>query len=140
MDLGTHQENVLVLTRPDPRIGDGQSVDEPTALIADVDGGNFAEVELALQEDAVAGLEVIGCAGAVDDAVDVGRREPRFVERLLGRFTRERDARVTLVYPVARLDAAALHDPLIGRVHDLREIVVTNDDLAKIMDTTDEWI
>ena len=127
MHLCAHQEDVLVLTRADPRIGDGQSVDEPTALIAHVDGGNVAQAELALQEDAVTGLEVIGRAGAVDDAVDVGRREPRLVERLFRCLARERDTGVALVHPVARFDAAPLHDPLVGRVHDLREIGVGDD-------------
>src|SRR5258708_5059972 len=121
MHLGAHQENVLVLTRADPRIGDGQSVDEPTALIAHVHRGNVAEAELALQEDAVSGVEGMGGAGAVDDAVVVCGREPRLVERLFRRLARERDTGVALVYPVTGLDAAALYDPLVGGIHNLRE-------------------
>src|SRR5258708_39672047 len=104
MHLGAHQENVLVLTRADPRIGDGQSVDESTALIAHVHRGNVAEAELALQEDAVSGLEVIGRAGAVDDAVDVRRREPRLVERLFRRLARKRTTGLALFYPVPGLE------------------------------------
>src|SRR6266536_2035433 len=127
MHFGTDEQDVLVLARADPRVGDRQTIDEAAALIAHVDGRNVGEAELALQKDAVAGLKVVGGAGAVDDAVDVLRREARFGERLLRRLPRERDARIALVDPVARLDAAALHDPLVGRVHDLREVVVRND-------------
>ncbi len=83
MHFGADQQDVLVLARPDPGIGDGQSIDETTALIAHVDGGNVGEAELTLQEDPVAGLEVIGGTRAVDDAIKIARREPRFVERFL---------------------------------------------------------
>src|SRR5206468_9983839 len=61
----------------------------PISLIVHIDGGYVGKAELALQEDAVAGLEVIGCAGAVDDAVDVTRGEPSFGERFFGRLRSE---------------------------------------------------
>ena len=127
MDFGADEQDVLVLAGADPRVGDRQPINEPAALIAHVDGRNVGEAELALQKDAVAGLKVVGGAGAVDDAIEVLRREARLGERLLRRLPRERDARIARVHPVARLDAAALHDPLVGRVHDLREIVVGDD-------------
>src|SRR5580765_6765161 len=124
MHFRSDEQNFLVLTGADPGVRDREAVDKSAALIAYVDGGNVGEAELALQKDAVAGLEVIRRAGAVDDAVDVLRFEAGFVERLFRCDAREADAGVPAIDPVARLDAATLDDPLIRRVHDLREIVV----------------
>src|ERR1051326_3248092 len=99
----------------DPRVGDREPVDESAALIAHVHGGDVGEAELALQEDAIAGLEMVGRAGAVHDAVDVLRREAGLGDRFLRGLARESHARVARLHPVARLDAAALHDPFVRR-------------------------
>src|SRR5207253_10878821 len=61
--LRAHEQHAPVLAHPDPRVGHGQPVHESRALVADIDGGNVADPELTLKEDAVAGLEVVGGAG-----------------------------------------------------------------------------
>src|SRR5207244_3335364 len=92
MHLRTHEQHAPVLTRPDPRVGHGQPVHESRALVADIDGGNVADPELTLEEDAVAGLEVVGGAGRVDDAVQVRGLHAGLRERLEGRPSCQRDA------------------------------------------------
>src|SRR6266850_4188392 len=61
--IRTGQYKNILLVGGAPRVGDREPVDETAALIADVDGGNIDEAQLALQKDAVAGLEMIGRAG-----------------------------------------------------------------------------
>ena len=70
---------------------------------------------------------MIGRAGAIDDAIQILRRESGFLERLARRFARECDAGIAAIHPVARLDPAALLNPFVGRIHHRREIVVRHD-------------
>src|SRR5205809_369681 len=76
---------------------------------------------------AVAGLEMVGSAGTVDDAVEVAGLQAGLGQGLAGGLPRQRDAGLAVRHPVARLDAAALHDPLVGRVHEPRQVVVGDD-------------
>src|SRR5207244_9090953 len=118
-----------ILAGADPRVGDREAVHEARALIADVERGDVAQPQVALQEDPVARLEVIGGAGAVDDAVQVRGLQPGPRQRLAGRLPRERHAGLSVRDPVARLDPRALADPLVRRVHEARELVVRDDAL-----------
>jgi len=127
MHLSANQEDAFVLPGANPGVRNRQAIDEAAALIADIDRGDVGDPELALEEDAVAGLKMIGRAGAVDDAVEVFRFETGFVERFARRLAREPHAGVTTVDPVPRLDAAPLHDPFVRRVHHLREVVIGDD-------------
>src|SRR5207248_1622197 len=94
--------------------------------------------ERALEEHAVAGLEVVGRAGAVHDAVELGGLHARLRERLARGLGGETRAGLAVGNPVARLDAAALHYPFVGGVHQLREIVVAHDALRDVERRGDE--
>src|SRR5207247_391973 len=96
------------------------------------------EAELALEEHTGAGFEVMGGAGAVRDAVEVGGAHAGLRERLARRGRRETRAGLAVRDPVAGLDAAALHDPFVRRVHQLREIVVGDDALRDVERRGDE--
>src|SRR5207248_3743179 len=113
MHLRAYQQDATVLAGADPRVGDGQAIDEPRALVAHVDGGDVGEAERALEEHAVAGLEVVGRAGAVHDAVELGGLHARLRERLARGLGGETRAGLAVGNPVARLDAAALHYPFV---------------------------
>ena len=124
MHLGADEEHRPVLPGADPRVGDRQPIEEPAALVADVHGGDVAQAELALQEDAVAGFEVVGSAGAVDDAVEVGGLEAGFGEGFERRGLRQPDAGLAGTDPVAGLDPRPLQDPLVRRLHHAGEVLV----------------
>src|SRR6266568_1508522 len=80
--LGADQQHATVLARADPGVGDREAIDEARALVTHVDGRDVGEAELALEEHAVAGLEVVGGAGAIHDAIEVGGLERSPGERL----------------------------------------------------------
>ena len=73
VDFGADEQDVLVLAGADPGVRDRESIDETAALIPDVHRRNVREAQLALQKDAIARLEMVWRAGAIDDAVDVAR-------------------------------------------------------------------
>src|SRR5207245_10473249 len=100
--------------------------------------GDVPDPELALQEHAVAGLEVVGGTGAVHDAVQVRRLHARLGERLEGRPPRQRGTGLAVRHPVSRLDPRSLGDPLVGGVHDLCEVVVGHDALGNVEPGGDE--
>ena len=127
LDLGADDEDVAELARPDPGVRDRERVDEPAALGADVDRGDGADAEPALQEDAVAGREVVGGRGGVDDGVEVAGAEARHLERPFGGAEREVGAGLALAHPVPLLDAGAGADPFVAGVHDLRQVVIRDD-------------
>src|SRR2546426_9740703 len=56
--LGADQEDAAVGAGADPGVGHGETVQEAAALVPHVDRGDVADAQLALQEDAVAGLEI----------------------------------------------------------------------------------
>src|SRR3989441_10088416 len=122
--LGADQEDAPVGTGADPGVGHGEAVQEAATLVAHVDRRDVADAQLALEEDAVAGLEMVGGAGAVDDAVEIAGLEAGLGQGLAGRLARQRDAGLAVRHPVARLDAAALRDPLVRRVHEPGQVVV----------------
>src|SRR3989449_1018425 len=122
--LGADQEDAAVGAGADPGVGHGETVQEAAALVPHVDRGDVADAQLALQEYAVAGLEMVGGAGAVDDAVEIAGLEAGLGQGLAGGLARQRDAGLAVRHPVARLDAAALRDPLIRRVHEPGQVVM----------------
>src|SRR3989441_2022044 len=122
--LGADQEDAAVGAGADPGVGHGETVQEAAALVPHVDRGDVADAQLALQEYAVAGLEMVGGAGAVDDAVEIAGLEASLGQGLAGGLARQRDAGLAVRHPVARLDAAALRDPLIRRVHEPGQVVI----------------
>ena len=74
VDLGADHEHPLRRAAADELIGDGGGVDEPAALLADIDGGHpHRDVELRLEEAGGAGKEVIRAQGRQEDHVEVGR-------------------------------------------------------------------
>src|SRR5205814_4086815 len=111
--LGAHQQDTAVLAGTDPRVGHRETINEARALVAHVDGGDVGEAELALEEHAVAGLEVVGRAGAIHDAVQLAGPHARLRERLARGLGRETRASLAFRDRVAGLDAAALHDPFV---------------------------
>src|SRR3989449_995969 len=125
--LGADQEDAPVGTGADPGVGHGEAVQEAAALVAHVDRRDVADAQLALEEDAVAGLEMVGGAGTVDDAVEVVGLQAGLGQGLAGGLARQGDAGLAVRHPVARLDAAALRDPLVRRVHEPRQVVVGDD-------------
>src|SRR6266566_2712823 len=120
--LRPHEQDAAILPRADPRVGYGEAVQEAAALVAHVDRGDAREAELALQKHAVAGLEMVRRAGAIHDAVQVARLEPRFAERAAGRLAGEPGTGLPFAHPVAGANAAPLPDPLVRGVHELRQI------------------
>src|SRR5256712_13719169 len=121
---GTDPEDAPGGTRADPSVGHGEGGQEAAALVAHVDRRDVADAQLALKEDAVAGLEMVGGAGTVDDAVEVAGLQAGLGQGLAGGLARQRDAGLAVRHPVARLDAAALRDPLVRRVHEPGQVVI----------------
>src|SRR5207249_7982936 len=124
MHFRADEQDAAVLPHADPCVRHGEAVQEAAALIADVDRRDAREAELALQEYAVAGLEVIGRAGAVHDAVEIARLEAGLGERPAGGLAREARSGLAVAHPVAGADAAALRDPLVRGVHHLGQVLV----------------
>src|SRR3989454_443220 len=81
---------------------------------------------------------MVGSAGTVDDAVEVAGLQAGLGQGLAGGLPRQRDAGLAVRHPVARLDAAALHDPLVGRVHEPRQVVVGDDPGGDVKAGSDE--
>src|SRR2546427_5223692 len=102
----------------------GKAVEKAAALVAHVERGDTGHAQLALEEDAVAGLEMVGGAGTIDDAVQVAGLEARSRERATRRFAGQARASVAVRHPVAGADARALRDPFVRGVHQLRQVVV----------------
>src|SRR5207253_28692 len=86
------------------RVRDLQAVEEPGALLPDVERGDRAEPELVLEQSAAAREVVVRRHGGEDDVVDLFLRNARVLEGCLGRA----DAEVARGGP--RLDVVALLD------------------------------
>jgi hypothetical protein len=140
MDLGAHQQHRARLARLEQRVGDLKSVDEPGALLPDVERGDVRHAHLVLEDSATPGEVMVGRHRGEDDVVDLVLGDAGVLERLLRRAHAQVAGRGALLDVVARLHAAALADPGVGRIHDLGELVVgdqvfagdeaTSDDLA----------
>ena len=115
---------------PDERIGDRERVDEPAALVADVDRGYRAHAEEALQKHATAGREMVGSGRGKHDSVDRGRLEPRRLERPEGRRQGQLGIGLALPDPATLLDPGAGPDPFVAGIHELGEVVVGHDALG----------
>ena len=77
LDLGGAEEDLLVCPGPDVLVGDREGVDEPAALVADVQGADrLVQAELGLDQDADAREIVVGREGRGDDEVDVVLVDP----------------------------------------------------------------
>ncbi len=86
-----------------------------------------AEAEPVLQQHPVAGCEVIrrgrGQHNGIDRVIAEAGRRQGDPAGALGKV----DAGLTLAYPMPLADAGALRDPLIGGIHDHREVVIGDD-------------
>ena len=124
VDLRPHEEHGLGQAGADVGVGELQAVEEAAALLADVEAGHVAQAELRLQQGAAAGEEVVGGHGGEDHEVHLVLRHPRVLEGLAGGGDAEVGGGRPLVHEVAGLDAAALPDPGVARVHEPRQHVV----------------
>jgi hypothetical protein len=125
--LRADQQNVLVGSGPDVGVRDGYTVNEASALLADIETGNLGNAECALDEYASARKIEVGRQGRVDDEIDVARREAGALDRFLARRGRQRGSGLALGDPAALLDAGALDDPLVRGLHPRRKLVVGDD-------------
>jgi hypothetical protein len=139
VNLRADQQDALVLAHADPRVGNGQAVEEAGALVAHVQRRHAGYAELALEVDAAAGEEVVGAERRVDDAVDVAGLHVRALESDARGFHRQVGARLLAgLDPVPLLDAGPLADPLVGRVPVLRQFVVGDDPIRDVVAEADE--
>ena len=127
MALGAHEQNPAGRAGADERVADVQAREETGALHAEVEGVRRLEPE-PLREEAPAAREVVVRGHRrEDDQVDVLRAQPGVVEGPAGGLLRE-DGRGLPAPGEAPLgDPGPLADPLVARVHELREAVVRDD-------------
>ena len=122
--LGPHEEHGPGEAGADVGVRELEAVEEAAALLADVEAGDGPEAELRLEKAAAPGEEVVGGHGGEDHEVDFLGPHLRVLERLLGRRHPEVGGGGTGAHVVAGLDAAALADPGVARVHEPRHHVV----------------
>src|SRR6266850_729244 len=112
------------------RVRDLKAVDEPGALLPDVERGDVRHAHLVLEDGAAPGEVMVGRHRGEDDVVDLVLGDAGVLERLLRRAHTQVAGRGALLDVVACLHAAALADPGVGRIHDLGELVVGDEVLA----------
>ncbi len=127
VDVGADDEEALELARLQQGIGKIERVEESRALLANIKGGNIPKPHPRLQQRTVAGEEVVRCHRREDQAVDIGGRHPRRYHRLLGCHHPQFGGPLPRIGIVPLLDAAPGADPLVRRIHDLRQHVVLHD-------------
>ena len=120
--VGADHERVLGAARRDDRVADRQRVRKGGTRRRQIETPRLVRANLRLHQARGARKQHVGRDRADDDHVDVVRRQPGLLDRLLRRFGREiarRDARID---DVALLDAGALQDPFVGGLDHLLEI------------------
>ena len=124
MNLRADHQHPLVFSGLDELVRDGKRINKSRALRAHVDGGDVAAAKLVLHEHARAGEAIVGAECGEHDQVQVLGPEVRAGQRL----ARGLGAQIARAHPVRHvmplLDARALHDPLVRRVHQLGQLVI----------------
>jgi hypothetical protein len=121
-----------VRARGEELVGHGHRVDEARAHRLHVEGGALVDAEAEL-DLAGAGREgEVGRRGGADHEVDVGRGEPRMIERRARGADAEHRGVSCLGRDVALLDAGTLHDPLVRRVDHLGQGRIGEDALGQL--------
>ena len=122
--FGADHEGALVRARLQELVGRRDRVDEAGADRLQVEGGAVGHAETGLDHGGGRREGVVRRRGGADDEVDVGGRQPGIGEGRLGRLDAEDRRGLVVVRDVARLDAGALHDPLVRGLDQLFEILV----------------
>lgn len=125
--LRADEEHAPIRPGSDEGVGDVQPGEEPGALHANVESVRRIEPEPFRQEPAVAGEVVVGSHGREDNEVEFGRFETRAGQRALCGFVAQVGRRRSLSGVAPLLDACALPDPLVARVHQARDALVGDD-------------
>src|SRR5207237_1996214 len=99
--------------------------------LADVERRYVPDAQLVLEDSTAAGEVMVRRHGGEDDVVQLFLRDAGVRERILRRAETQIARRRSLLDVVARLDPAALADPGIGGVHDLGELLVGAELLAR---------
>ncbi len=124
MDLGSHHEDAPVDARANETVGHAQRVEKAAALAANIHGRDPRETEPIVQERRGARKIMIGREGREDDHLDVVVGESRRADRLLGSNGGHVTSALSVGRPVTGADPRALLDPLVGRVHAARQLVI----------------
>src|SRR4029453_16565466 len=85
VDLRADEEDRLRHPGADVRVHELQTVEEPGALLTDVEAGDGTQPELGLEDGAAAGKVVVRRHGREHDEVDLVLRDPGTLQRLPGR-------------------------------------------------------
>ena len=133
LTLAADEQDAVVRPHPDVAVGGREAVEESCALVANVHGAHLSQAERVLEQDAVAGEEVIRCEGREDDELDVVRRPARVGHGGFGRGGRHVGACLTIGGEPTLLDPRALLNPRVRGIHQLLELVVGHDPRREVV-------
>jgi hypothetical protein len=117
-------EHVLEQPGLDPGVGHGHRVQKPGALVANVHDRATIQAQLLLNETGHAGKRVVRVDRRRDNGLDLRLLDLRLRQRAGKRLFRHVGAGDALGGIATRLDPGASDDPLVGRVHQHRQVVV----------------
>ena len=132
MDLCTHNENPLVHTDPDKGVSYSEAVNEPTALVSDIQTADFGKAHFPLQIAAIPRHVVVRAQGGKDDEIQILGLHPGILQGLAGSF----EAEIRTVNPLLRKtsfdDPAALLDPFVTGLKHLCQVKIGNAPFGEI--------
>ena len=127
MDLAAHDQHASIAPGHDQRIRHLEGEEKAAALGAEIDAGDLAGVDGLVEEERGSGEVVLGGERRQQDAIDVAHLEVGLLERRECRFAGEVRGLLAGLHPASLANAGALLDPLLGRVHPLRQVRIGDD-------------
>src|SRR5690348_16889503 len=110
----------------------GKRIHEAAAGGLHAEGRRAAAAEPSLQQRAAVGEDHVGRRGAEGDEIDIGRTDARGIQGGARGALRQVHRRLAACGDVPALDAGALPNPLVARVHHLLEIEVRENFFRKV--------
>ncbi len=127
VNLGPHQQYVLRTAAADVEVSHRQSINETSALVADIHGRYSHHAQALLQQGRVAGKINVGAQGGAQQQVDVRDLESGLLQGLERSPFGQRQAALAVVHVAPLTNARAFFDPLVTGIHHLGEIIVAYD-------------
>ena len=115
-----------------------EPVDEPAALVANVEGRRPADLQQVVQQAPRAREVVVGRERREDDGVEILGLEPRHLEGVLGGAMAEIGRAGLLGDPTPLLDPGPLLDPVVAGVHPSFEIGVGHHPLGDVVTSAED--
>ena len=139
MHLTANDQHIAVHASTHELISYREGIDEARTLIAHIEGAATAigNAKLALHEDSAPWEIVIGRKRRKYDEVDICRLNAGRRTCASCSFCSHRGGRLLRFGSVAPLfDPSTFTNPLIGRIHDLREVIVGNNAVGHVVSHT----